>query len=274
MPYASHAQVGKSEPMPTDGSVTNEELASTWRAENESRRLDLQEEQHAATTSAAGAGASSGGNALTKKAGPLPVWAWILIGSAAAYLLYKHFTANTTGTTTSVSNLLPTGTGDASGSSSGAGGSSSGTGGGTTPATPGFKQLNTIADVLAAAKAGQIIYEQNAQGAFVPTSYGYGTGQHDLSGFSKYPLNALLSEIGAVPLFTNAGTSTTPGGSSGIGPLPASTAASNPISPLVPTGMGTVAGGIAPGNPPIGAAVSGWYPKSLSGTGATIYKAP
>ncbi|MCU1492191.1 MAG: hypothetical protein JWM85_3596, partial [Acidimicrobiaceae bacterium] len=54
--------------------------------------------------SASSSGSSTSGNALTRKAGPLPVWAWILIGSVAAYVIYKKFAGNTTGTTTAVSN--------------------------------------------------------------------------------------------------------------------------------------------------------------------------
>lgn len=41
---------------------------------------------------AAPAAPPRGGNALTRKLGPLPVWAWTAIGLAVGYVVYKHFT--------------------------------------------------------------------------------------------------------------------------------------------------------------------------------------
>lgn len=215
MPYSSHAQVGKAEPMPNDGSVTGEELASTWRAENESRRLDLQERQRV-DQSASSSGSSTSGNALTRKAGPLPVWAWILIGSVAAYVIYKKFAGNTTGTTTAVSNLLPGGTSDASGSTDGSTGASAG----TTPASGGAPSgYRLITPAEWAANLGNI-YQELTPGTF--TLY---TGKV-----------SLLTKPGFVPYWNT--------------PQTASSATA-PTSPTSPTGVGTVAGGTPMGNPPV-----------------------
>lgn len=254
MPYSSHAQVGKAEPMPDDGSVTSEELASTWRAENESRRLDLQERQHVEQT--AGSSGSSSGNSLTRKAGPLPVWGWIIIGSIAAYLAYKWYKANnsTSGTTTSVSNLLPAGTSDASGSTSGTGTTTnplpipnplaglvqqgggwwlpnsempiqdSQSGNWFTWLSPGAAQVNPTIQRYVQIAPGN--FQKVIPGVVLPP----GTPQYFLGG---------------PPVAGDPYTVPTPGSST--------TASVAPTSSIIPTGTGVVAGGTNPANPPVSA---------------------
>ncbi len=82
-----------------------------------------------------GASAPHAGDALTRKLGPLPVWAWALV-VVGAYLLYKHYQGTSAGAAAAASpaatsNPLPAG--DMSGGGQGSGGA------GTTPpnAVPG-----------------------------------------------------------------------------------------------------------------------------------------
>ena len=55
----------------------------------------------------------SGGNFLTKKMGPLPMWAWALIGVAGGYYVYKktNLLSSLTGSSTSNTTGTSTGTG-------------------------------------------------------------------------------------------------------------------------------------------------------------------
>jgi hypothetical protein len=129
--------------MPNDGSVTSEELASTWRAENESRRLDLQERHHVDQQEGGGGGGGSSGpgltGSLTKKVGPLPVWGWTLLVAAGGYLLYRWYEARSaSGSTTAVGTDITGGGGAGSG---GSGGYSGGQGTGTLPTTPSTNPL-------------------------------------------------------------------------------------------------------------------------------------
>lgn len=57
----------------------------------------------------------SGGNFLTKKYGPLPVWGWTILGAGSLYLLYRYGILGGTGTgsaTTTSNTTLPASTSD------------------------------------------------------------------------------------------------------------------------------------------------------------------
>ena len=71
------------------------------------------------------------GNVLTRKLGPLPGWAWILVGGGA-YYLYTRYKASQTASTASTATPLTSATPSSSGGSGGYGGgpSSGGYGGG------------------------------------------------------------------------------------------------------------------------------------------------
>ena len=51
-----------------------------------------------------------GGNMFTRKMGPLPMWAWMIIGVAAAYLGYRYYQSKS-GTATTASTGSTNGTG-------------------------------------------------------------------------------------------------------------------------------------------------------------------
>lgn len=116
-------------------------------------------------------GAKAGGNVLTHKLGPLPVWGWFAI-ALVTYVLYKHFKGSGSSTTQVPIGTVSNGTGALIG-----GNGVTGTATGTTSTTPGLDWVNsafsalqnlgysnnTISDALQAYSTGQTLN---------PTQYG------------------------------------------------------------------------------------------------------
>ena len=144
----------------------------------------------------------SGGNVLTHKLGPLPVWGWFAVG-LVTYLLYKHFKGSSSSTTTVPIGTVTSGTGALIGGD-GTTGTTSTTATTTTGAdwiSQAYQALqnlgydnNTINDALQKYASGQPLN---------PTEYGI--------------VEAAIKLIGAAPSALGNPTEATNGGPSGGG---------------------------------------------------------
>src|SRR5579864_2649333 len=168
-------------------------------------------------------GSKQGGNVLTHKLGPLPVWAWFAVG-LTMYILYKHFRSNSsaatvpTGAITTGNNALPGSGGD------GTGGSTATTST-TTSTTPGLDWI------------------QSAYQALQNLGYDNGTISDALSKYAAgQPLNP--SEFGIIESAFNM-----------IGQAPSALGnpIAAPVNPGTGAGTGATGGGVtAPAAPPPG----------------------
>ena len=165
------------------------------------------------------------GSKLTKKLGPLPVWAWGLAVVSLGYLGYRYYASKQAASgAASASTAVGAGT-TGSGAPDTSGGYSDGgsgqlagllsqlqtqlgTGGGGTGSQPGYSLLSNSAAIQAVRNAGQQLYEQLTPGVFTAYNGGVPT-QAAIQAGKTTPLYALNngSVQGTTPSGTPAGVS-------------------------------------------------------------------
>lgn len=198
------------------------------------------------------------GGGLTRKLGPLPIWAWGAGAAALAFLVYRYISSKSASATPAASTASPTDLAAGTSSTPGSNGYQDNgqltqlstqlqgisdlltqTPKGTSAAasTAGYSLLSTVGAVKAAKAAGQSLYEQVSPGVF--TIYKGGIPGANL------PSGTLLSSTAATPLYAAVNGSISGAGGSaspGVG-------TAGPPAPVPSTSLGGIAagGGITPG---------------------------
>jgi mucin-19 len=201
------------------------------------------------------------GARLTRKLGPLPVWAWALGVGGLAFLGYRYWASKNAAASSSTAATAvgagttatgaPTDTSGGGGYSDGGGGQLAtllqtlqtqlGNGGAGTGSQPGYSLLSSQAAIQAVRSAGQTLYEQLTPGVFTQYTGGVPT-QAAINAGQTTPLYALTNGVAA----SSTGASTSAGVSGAAAPTTttspaAATAVTTPAPTVAPVTSGPTA---------------------------------
>lgn len=230
------------------------------------------------------------GAKLSKKLGPLPVWAWGLAGVSLAYLGYRYWSSKQAAASTSTAATAVGAGTSATGAptdTSGGGGYSDGGGGqlstllqqlqtqmatGTPATSTNYSAFPTLAAALSAAQSGTPVYEETAPGVF--TAYSGGIPGIEAAIKNKWGGTFYAPTNGAVAGVSGAAapTTTTSEAPSPVSTPAAAAAATTPSPAISPVTSGGSLGGtpttgptIGPTAPAVAPAASGNYVTTVNG---------
>lgn len=219
------------------------------------------------------------GSKLTKKVGPLPLWAWVAGGGAAAFLLYRWYSARQAASASSATTATQPTTSDGTSSTPGSNGYqdvpglgtlqqelaalqqqiNGGTSSGSGTSLGSYVPITSGPAALAAAQAGTPLYQETAPGVFSLYTGGIAGIENAIKlGWSTHATQLFAQPNGTI---SGAGGSATPpaqtgGTTAGTGGAPA------PVQPSGPS-----LGGVPSGS--YGGATAGTTPKIPTSIGGT-----